>query len=716
MLVRFLFLPCLLLLAVTGLAQSTTAFDAKVLNYQELSQVKQFEKLEIGIKLPDSLLALVNNFVLKSNVPLSKKINPFLQWELDLEAEMTHAATGTIKKIPAFYYREYERDEANNTWKDVGTTYPMRIRFAPPIAGEWTCKITMSVKNKRFPGQQNFSYTVVSGDNKGFITVHPNKRNLMLGGEIIVPAGTNFPSPLRGEGVAVYHTGPNGDLFPPNKTFMATKLSGWLTYHKDIEAYGKAGGRFIRTLQTGWASLLEFEEKGNYYNRQHYAWEQDRLLEYCEQNGMYIHFDLMEQEPFMMYGNYDMFDWDWSHYNSDKSYFAPDAYPAYCYNDRKDKLPSDAFSSEDDLRFHEQRIRYYIARYGYSTSVYLFELLSEAYHMDEFATHPVPFMQDTEEGRKVRAAIQKYHEDIAAYIKQQLGHTNQLVGIDFFTDKIYDGDTYMDQAMYHPDIDVISVNLYSKLPSKMIIAKSGDNNSIESNENSLARVVSMIADRSGKPVMIAEGGPGDMVDDCSGFAQQSLDMMSFGFIGLAGFNSWVGWDNGQNAHWDMVTAADQFLNNAKVTAVLNNGNGYWVQGRQAERHLRNNKEKAKETQYYVAQDQNSAVGYVKNRTFNFYTKRTTDAFCGDVELGEPLNTLQDMQWTDGNRYLVVEGLNKANKYEVSWYDYRTGKPIETEKEVQKLKRGKLRLHFPELSVTEGKPLRPEVWFTVKAVE
>lgn len=716
MVVRLLLLPIVVFSVLFTAAQSAGDLETRVMNYTDLMQVQQFEKLEIGIRLPEHIRTMVNNFVSNRTFPPSERLNPFLEWELGIEAEMTHTETGTVKKIPAFFYREYERDEANNTWKDIGTDYSMRIRFAPPLTGDWTCRLTMKVREKQAPEQQTIEFKVVANDNKGYITVHPNRRNLQLQNEIIIPAGTNFPSPIRGDGVAVYHTSPNGDVFPPNKTFMATRLSGWLTYHNDILDYAKEGGRFIRVLQSGWSSLLEFEKKGNYYDRQHYAWEQDRLLELCEQNGVYIHFNMMEQEPFMMYGNYDMFDWDWSHYNGDKSYFSGDIYPAYGYNDAKGKLPSDAFSKEEDLKYHEQRIRYYIARYGYSTSIYLFELLSEAYHMDEFGGHEGPYLQDTEEGRKARAAVQKYHEHMAAYIKEQLGHTNQLVGINLFVDKIYEGDLYLDQALYHPSIDIISINPYSKIPNKLIIAKSDDNNTFQSSENSLARIVSMVAQKSGKPVMIAEGGAGDMVDDCSGFAQHSLDMMSFGFTGLAGYNAWPGWDNGQRAYWHMIISAERFMNSPNVINVLKNVNGYWIQGRQSERHLPRDEEKAKETQYYVSQDLTTAVGYVKNRTFNFYTKRTTDKFCGEFELKYPLNELRDIKWTDGRRYLVVEGLDKSKRYQVTWYDYITGAPIQMETPVQKLKRGKLRLQFPELSVTEGKVVRPEVWFTVKAVE
>lgn len=711
---RFLFFLALVVCNV-AISQSTD-LGIKVMNYTDLSSVKQFGKLEIGVQLPDSLLKKVNNFLSKAIVPASQKINPFLEWELSIEAEMTHTESGTMKKIPAFYYREYARDTVNNTWKDVGTSYPMRVRFAPPLTGEWTCRWVVKVREELLPSPEQLQFQVISSENKGYIIVHSNQRNLQLGNQLIYPVGINFPAPIRGEGVTVYHTGPNGDLFHPGTTFQATKLSGWLTYHNDVRAFGQQGGRFIRTLQTGWSSLLEFEEKGNYYNRQHYAWEQDRLLEYCEQAGIYIHFNMMEQEAFMMYGNYDLFDWDWSHFNRDKSYFSQDAFPAYCYADRKGKLPSDGFSEEADLKYHEQRTRYYIARYGYSTSIYLFELLSEPYHMDEFATHPAPYTLDTDEGRKARAAVQKYHEHIASYIKYELQHTNQLVGINLYVEKIYEGETFLDQALYHPAIDVVSFNPYSKLPNKLIIAKSDGNNTINSNENSMARVISMLQARSGKPVMIAEGGPGDMVNDCSGFVQERLDMMSFGFIGLAGYNTWIGWDNGQDSYWNSILHAEDFLNSRKVLEILENGNGFWTQGRQAERHLQRDEEKGKETQYYVAQDQLSATGYVKNRSYNYYTKRTSDTFCGEGDLKIPFNGLRDIQWTDGRKYLVVEGLDKSKRYEVTWYDYITGSEINTEKPVQKLKRGKLRLQFPELSVTEGKTLRPEVWFTVKPVE
>jgi len=262
------------LLLLTGISRATSQIiqpEAKIRNYADVSAVQQWNKLELGVRLPDHLQKRVDNFLKEAKVSHAEKVNPFLAWELDIEATMVHEETGTKKAIPAFYYREYERDPATDSWKDVGTIYPMRIRFAPPLPGKWKCSITVKVKEKPLSGPADLDFIVVKSTNKGFVSVHPNKRNFQLDGEIIYPVGTNFPSPMKG--VNNYHTAGNGvpDHFSPAETHKVTKLKDWLRYHADIEAYGKQGGRFIRTLQSGWSSLIEFEKKGNYYDRQPYA-------------------------------------------------------------------------------------------------------------------------------------------------------------------------------------------------------------------------------------------------------------------------------------------------------------------------------------------------------------------------------------------------------------------------------------------------------------
>ncbi len=72
----------------------------------------------MGVQLPNAIQVRVDNFLQERDVRQAEKINPFLEWELDVEAVFTHKATGTVKQVDGFFYREYERDPSRNSWKE----------------------------------------------------------------------------------------------------------------------------------------------------------------------------------------------------------------------------------------------------------------------------------------------------------------------------------------------------------------------------------------------------------------------------------------------------------------------------------------------------------------------------------------------------------------------------------------------------------------------
>lgn len=699
-----------------------TGFDVAVMNYPDLLTIQKLEKFELGVALPTDIAAKVRNFVLK--VPNTQQINPFLDWELDVEATFTHVATGTIKKVDGFYYREYQRNLSSSTWDEIATNYSMRIRFSPPLTGQWICIISIKVNTTEVSQSAEFPFNVVNSSNPGYVTVHQNQRNLEQNGRIIFPVGVNFDGPIKD--VVNNHSGPANqpDLFHPEDIDITTTPQNWVTYHNDIITYKNQGGRFIRTLQNPWGALIEFQEKGNYYNRMHYAWEQDRLIDYCEANDILIHFNLMHQEPMMIYGNYSLYDWDWSHYNSDGTYFAADIFPAYCYANGDQKQPYEMFTLETDLKYHEQRIRYYISRYGYSTSIYLFELLSEPWHLNERSGQTEPFQQNTALGANVRSAVQNYHERMSSYIKQTLGHREHLVGIDVFTATIFNSTSYLDESIDHPDIDVISFNPYASAPSKLINTKSDDvslNNVLESDENSMYAVVKKIQDIAHKPIMIAEGGAGDGVDDCSNFAQQYVDVTTFGFTGIAGFNSWIGGFNGQDITWQTTINAQNHMNGYDVINTLSNSVGDWIQGRQKTNYLSNQEhEDSKEQQYYISKNQEMAVGYVKNRTFNAYTARTTnDANSKCVQLGSSLQPiLQDFNNIEWDRQkLTIGGLKYNTNYLIHWFSFKNGYYMSSSCFNTSFQ-GRADIHHPQLyvhpdAIAAGNPLSAVLWYVIE---
>ncbi len=687
--------------------------DLQVRFISNQTSIKTFQKVELGIQLPNVIQMKVTNFLLKHQVSNADKVNPFLEWELDVSAIFLHSSSKKTIQVPAFYFRDFERDTIQNKYTERGTLETMRIRFAPPLEGEWTATISLKVKNKRLSSVQLTPFTVAKSSDLGYVKVHPNQRNFVLGDSLFYPVGVNFPSPLKG--VANYHTpfiAGNPDVFSPTETHLVTKPKEWLRYLKDIQLYHEKGGNYIRILQSGWSSLLEFEEKGNYYNRLHYAWEQDQLLDYCEANDVYVQFNLLQQEPFMKYGNYDLFDWDWSHYRSDYSYWKEDPFPAYCYAEDESKDPHEMFTDADDLLYHQQRTRYYLARYGYSTQIYLFELLSEPWHLDQTYPHEEIYAEDTPEGALVRKAVVSYHTNMAKYIREQLSFSPQLIGIDLFVAKFYDGPKYIDSSIYSPLIDVIGFNPYSSVPEKLLISKSGNNNEVNEGENSQYALVNRMQQLAKKPIIISEGGAGDGVDDFSNYAQQKADMMAFGFCGLAGFNSWIGWHEGHEKNWPAMIATQRFWQSDIAKKTLGDGKGEWIQGRQIEKASKKDSKKLKELQYYIAENGKSAVGYVKNRTFNFHTQRTKDSLPNDyLAKDESLKTARNIRASDGKK-LTVQGLKKGKKLEIIWYAFETGERISSQQ--IKSKRN-LVLNHPELtvSVTNQQPI---VWFSIEVLE
>jgi hypothetical protein len=687
--------------------------DVKVrlVNAPMSGNFETYSKVELGIELPQSIQLKMANFFLKTRVSNYDKVNPFLDWDLNVVAVFRQEESNKTIRVPAFYFRDFKRDTIQNKYVPIDVPDNMRVRFAPPVAGKWTVKLEWSVKSKPQPATGTvLEFDVVNSNNPGYVTLHPNRRNFQLGDSIFYPVGVNFPSPMKD--VINYHTIPdaNGKTpYGPDETHLVVKPKAYLRYMRDIQDYVNSGGKYIRILQSAWGSLLEFEEKGNYYNRMHYAWEQDQLIEFCEANDVFVQFNLLQQEPFMKYGNYDMFDWDWSHYDRDGNYHSDDPYPAYCYAQDNKKAPHEMFMNEIDLNYHEQRLRYYLARYGYATHIYLFELLSEPWHLDQLMSHE-PFFENTPEGAVVRKAVVNYQARMATYMRKNVTHAPQLIGVDMSIAHVFDGPWGIDSSIYIPEVDVVGINPYSPVPEKLVIKPSEENNVIDPAENTMRRVVQLLSENSGKAVIISEGGAGDGVDEKSDYAQQKLDMASFGFSGFAGFNSWIGWFQGHEVNWPYMFVVQSFLNNAAFKQVLQQGNGKWVHGVQAEKLTKKDKKRSKEMQYYVAENGGGAVGYIKNRSYNFWTKATKvnelpyDFLKTDPQLG----TLTDISWEDG-KPLYVSGLKKGKKVRVTWYNGLTGAAIATEE--FKWKR-KFVMRHPLLRVeTEANEL-PICWFSI----
>jgi hypothetical protein len=701
-----------------------TPLDIVVMNYPSMSGILLYEKLELGIALPPDILAKVNNYL--TGTP-GATLNPFVEWDLRIIADFTHVPTGFTKSVDAFYFRNMQHGN-NNSWVDAGTGYPFRVRYSPPKTGQWQCSIRVIVGGNPAILSETFPFNVISSSNPGYATIHANKNQFVRGGSLFYPLGTNLPFP--GGGITAQL-----DYSALNDTYLQNyPLYAWTDYLARISAYGDQGGRYIRVINCPSSSEIEFEKLGNYYDRLKFANEMDALLDICHQKGILIDFNLMLHTPIMKSGDY-------GHYGADYGTYTPDGPSdpslSYCYSKdfNNSVTPSDMINNPEAFKYIKQRYRYYISRYGYSTDIYMFELLSEPWHMNEHAHQGnAPYLDNTADGTVARQAVQTFHSELSSYIKNYLQHNEHLIGamgmltaFSQYPDAL--ANSTHDNSWALPGIDVICMSNYAGAPDGLIVSKqlgSGENNGFSPGENSNAHHIHIKHEVHNKPVFLSETGWGDGITDCAGWKGHKIAAMEKAYLGLAGFNMWEGWtypdqynNNNQDMSWlwPSVIMAQNHANDATHKYIYSTA---WTQGRQY------TEDKVKEHQYIISGDKEDAEGYVFNRTYNAYTLRSSPSYCdllndgisgpNNPEWNAPYVTPANLDEDEGG-YLMVEGLNQNTKYRVTWYRYSDGSEWYTQCSETGIGSSDFKLRHPELIFSSGEDAAaPLYWYKIEKAD
>lgn len=699
-------------------------FPIEILNYNSEESIEKFKKLELGIILSDELQQRILGFVEPEIYPHNQPINPFLDWELDIDVAFEHPASGFAKSRDFFFFKDFTRDTIHDDWNDeinFDNKFIMRARFAPPKAGLWTTKVTVKVKNELITEFNSISFVVNENSHPGYVTLHENNRNFERGGKIIYPLSQVFPGPYNG--VKIW----SSSMYNTNK---AASVNAWMNFHQDVSDYIEKGGKYIKTCETIYGNLLEFEHKGNYYNRMHYAWEEDKLLEKCEENDVLIYFNLMFQDPLVSYGGSGMYEegntakgcapypWDYGNFDLDGKKNRNDKYPTYGYFVEGEK-PSNMLLDEELMKFHKQRTRYYIARYGYSPQIYMYELLSEPWHLNQIKDDMPIEKIGTGEKDTVFMALENYHNEISDYIKDELNQKEQLISVCEYIIGYKLDTNLITSSAKNKNIDVVGINLYGDEENKFLAFKRGENTfGVDSDEVSLYKVSKWIEDKFNKPLILSESG--HYRNNCNDFIGQDIDIVTTPFSGVAAVVIWHGYNSRDHMGfdtrvvWPSTIIGSNFLNSEIVTNTLSNNEGDWKQGRQEAKINNKDKKYSKELQYYLSQDESLAVGYVKNRTYNIHTMRNDEECFRYTSEQYPIDELTDIKWQKGNDDLEIIGLNDKEKYTITWYEYLSSEVLEID-EVKSNRKGVLKLKYPYLEVTTEKK-SPIYWFSLEKMK
>ncbi|MGB0915507.1 MAG: hypothetical protein ACPGVI_05505 [Crocinitomicaceae bacterium] len=217
---------------------------------------------------------------------------------------------------------------------------------------------------------------------------------------------------------------------------------------------------------------------------------------------------------------------------------------------------------------------------------------------------------------------------------------------------------------------------------------------------------------------MTEAGSGIEYNPCSEHSNHYSDVMIYGFSGYAGLHIWNGYqhprEDGKGEPetrflWESTIRAEHHMNSKAIMDVLSAGNGNWTQGRQI------SKDHLKGMQYYLSSDGKSAVGYVKNRTFNHHTMLTDSAFCFNQVYHTFLNR-KDLRWDDSGSMMKVKGLDKGNTYSTDYTGFEKGDF--KNQDCKKVKfNSTYKLQHPdllmELPSTKTNGIQPIYWFVIK---
>lgn len=416
-------------------------------------KAKQFEKVEFGVKLPASLEHRMRAF-LRNDERIQDRINPFDRHDIDITT--TFQVNGEVEKIvDAFYFEEYRRDLANNSWRQDTTSFPFRVRFSPATAGFYTVEVAIEAKG--FPRvEASFQIFVEPSEHKGFLERGSNYRHFRY---------TKTKESFYGVGQVI----PWAEYEDWTDTGKESGPVKFMPLYQAMRNLSNAGGNFTRFIAAPWFMQLEWEALGNYQPKMDQAWEFDRMNDRCDELKMYYIFCALLHAPF-------------ESKEDDKQTTPGVRWEDYCYNDAdrspskyacKDKLglkePVDFFSNDAAFDCQQNYFRYLVSRWGYSTSLAAWQLVSETdqvhnYRDEKDANGNVIDHSD------VRKKVNIWAGKMAKYMRQECNDPRPN-SISFILGKEYSSYMWDPDIFKYDEMEFIGLHDYvleTELPTKNI--------------------------------------------------------------------------------------------------------------------------------------------------------------------------------------------------------------------------------------------------------
>ena len=348
-----------------------------------MNSVPKFNKLELTVNLTASFA------------------NPYDYSDIALQCIFT-TPSGKKDTVDGFFMEEFTLN-ANGALTGTGTS-GFKIRYAPGETGAYTYDLscTNTMGNGVYAKQ---TFVCITSAEAGFIRKNATNYLSFDNGAQFIPVGENMGW---------------------QSSNVVTDYTNWITN------LTTNGGNFIRIWMASWAFGLEWKNNYNGFSglkkyKQSSAFYLDWLLNYCEQKNVYVMNALNNHGQVSSGVNPE---WNDNPYNT--------------VNGGPSTNTWDFFTNATARELHKNRLRYIIARYGYSQAIQSWELFNEVDWTDQF------------DARKTD--VKNWHEEMANYIKSKDVYRH-LVTTSFARDM------YDDATWNIPAIDFSQTHYYVDAPN-----------------------------------------------------------------------------------------------------------------------------------------------------------------------------------------------------------------------------------------------------------
>lgn len=289
------------------------------------------------------------------NIPFTPD-NPYDPAEADVFGIFT-APDGRELVMPGFWMQPMaqtcEEDCAIEVLEPAGEP-GWRIRFAPDTAGQWTYRFQVRRQGGLATTVDSGSFEVQSGPGPGFVRIAENSRYFRFDDQsAYFPIGHNLAWSWDGAG-------------------------GVFAYDRWLRNLAANGGNYARLyIDTPWFIGFEWQPPvGDYTAAQDDFWRLDFILQRAEELGIYLDVVVLWHQALANYGGTPVLppaqprradtsaDWRRNPYN--------------VINGGPLTSTTGFFTETRARELFQQRLRYLVARWGYSTHIFAWDLLSDA--------------------------------------------------------------------------------------------------------------------------------------------------------------------------------------------------------------------------------------------------------------------------------------------------------------------------------------------------